>query len=80
MRAIRATPSPSTIPTSRATATTGGVGGQDRAVEDIQYVRFQATAPNRRGRFPGVFGLVNGLARDGRLTQAQKRFRRANND
>ncbi|AEM88408.1 hypothetical protein Strvi_9118 [Streptomyces violaceusniger Tu 4113] len=44
------------------------------------YVRFQSTVRNRRGHFTGVFGLVNGLARDGKLTAEQERFRRANND
>jgi hypothetical protein len=48
-------------------------------VREIRYVRFQGTARNRHGRFPGVFGLVNGLAGDGRLTEAQETFRRANN-
>lgn len=43
------------------------------------YLRFQSTAPNRRGTFPGVFGLVNGLARDGKLTAEQERFRNSHN-
>lgn len=33
-----------------------------------------------RGRYVGVFGLVNTLARQGRLTTEQERFRRLNND
>jgi hypothetical protein len=49
-------------------------------VDDVRYVRFQAAVRNGQDRFPGVFGLVNGLAREGRLTEAQERFRRANND
>ncbi|GAA1122342.1 AAA family ATPase [Arthrobacter flavus] len=33
-----------------------------------QYVRYQATEPNERGKFPGIFGLANGLAQDGVLS------------
>ena len=44
------------------------------------YVRFQGTERHERGFFPGVFMLVNRLARDGPLTPAQERFRRAAND
>lgn len=44
------------------------------------FVRFQSTVRNRRGVFPGVFGLVNGLAADGVLSVEQERFRRENND
>jgi hypothetical protein len=33
-----------------------------------EFVRFQSAVPNRRGRFPGVFGLANGLGRNGLLT------------
>ncbi|MFC8722151.1 hypothetical protein [Kitasatospora sp. NPDC057198] len=44
------------------------------------YVRFQATTPNRRGTFPGVFALVNGLAAEGRLTSEQESFRRSSYD
>ncbi|MGH4033209.1 hypothetical protein ACQB60_30215 [Actinomycetota bacterium Odt1-20B] len=44
------------------------------------YVRYQGTVRHERGHFPGVFVLVNGLARDGLLTEEQERFRRANND
>lgn len=43
-------------------------------------MRFEAAEANRHGRFPGVFGLVNGLARAGVLTGEQERFRRVNND
>ncbi|GAA1505917.1 hypothetical protein GCM10009730_06580 [Streptomyces albidochromogenes] len=50
------------------------------ATDPTAYVRFQGTVPRARGNFPGVFGLVNGLARDGRLSAEQERFRRANND
>lgn len=33
-----------------------------------QFVRYQSAVPNRRGRFPGVFALANGLRDDGLLT------------
>lgn len=49
-------------------------------MDDVRYVRFQAAHRDHKGRFVGVFGLVNGLARTGKLTEAQERFRRANND
>jgi hypothetical protein len=44
------------------------------------YVRFQGTVRHPRGHLPGVFALVNGLAREGRLSAEQERFRRVNND
>lgn len=43
------------------------------------YLRYQSPTRNRRGFFPGVFGLVNGLANDGLLTAEQAEFRRVNN-
>jgi RimJ/RimL family protein N-acetyltransferase len=49
-------------------------------VNDTAYVRFQGTVRHERGFFPGVFMLVNRLARDGVLTAAQERFRREGND
>lgn len=45
----------------------------------IEYVRFQAAAPDERGHFKGVFGLVNNLARSGRLSSEQERVRREGN-
>ncbi|SCD44383.1 hypothetical protein GA0115239_101858 [Streptomyces sp. BpilaLS-43] len=45
----------------------------------VRYVRFQSPHRNERGTFTGVFGLVNTLARTGRLTAGQEAFRRANN-
>lgn len=51
---------------------TGGLG--------LPYVRFQGTVPNARGALPGIFVLVNGLARDGLLTSGQERFRRTTNE
>jgi hypothetical protein len=46
----------------------------------VTYVRFQAALPDRQGRFPGVFALVNIMARRDQLTPAQQLFRRLNND
>ncbi|MCX4745606.1 hypothetical protein OG455_08740 [Kitasatospora sp. NBC_01287] len=34
------------------------------------------TEPNRRGSYPGVFALINGLSAAGRLTEEQEAFRR----
>jgi len=33
-----------------------------------EYVRFQSAVPNRRGTFPGVFALANGLRLSGTLS------------
>ena len=44
------------------------------------FIRFQAAAPDGRGRFGGVFSLVNQLAKQGRLTAEQERCRRTMND
>ena len=44
------------------------------------YVRFQSVAPNRSGRFPGVFALANGLARSGGLSPEDAAWHRAAND
>lgn len=44
------------------------------------FVRYQARDADQRGRFLGVFSLVNALARQGELTPEQERFRRTNND
>ncbi|WP_018683574.1 hypothetical protein [Actinokineospora enzanensis] len=43
-------------------------------------MRFQAAVETGDGRFPGVFGLVNGLARRGVLSGEQEAFRRVSND
>ena len=45
---------------------------------DLRYVRFQAVEPTPRGTWAGVFGLVNGLRRAGRLTAEQETFCRVN--
>ncbi|MGW7660368.1 hypothetical protein [Streptomyces sp. NPDC054756] len=47
--------------------------------ESVQYVRFQSPHRNGRGHFTGLFGLVNNLAREGRLSEEQEDFRRRNN-
>ncbi|WP_208616278.1 hypothetical protein [Amycolatopsis regifaucium] len=49
-------------------------------MSELPFVRFQSPTRDRRGNFTGVFGLVNGLARTGRLTVEQEAFRRATND
>lgn len=49
-------------------------------MREPEFVRYQGTTRNERGTFTGVFGLINGLARDGRLTDEQEQFRRAGND
>ncbi|MFD8110281.1 hypothetical protein [Streptomyces microflavus] len=51
----------------------------DSGSEVVLYVRFQSPYRNRRGYFTGVFGLINTLAREGRLTAEQEAFRRSNN-
>lgn len=43
------------------------------------YLRFQSAVPNRRGTFPGVFALVNGLGRADRLTPPEGAWWRAAN-
>ncbi|WP_413102098.1 hypothetical protein [Streptomyces sp. Inha503] len=56
------------------------IGDASELVDEAPYVRFQSPVRNERGYFSGVFGLVNGLARSGKLSTEQERFRRANND
>lgn len=34
----------------------------------MEFIRYQSIVPNRRGRHPGLFALVNGLRADGRLS------------
>ncbi|HEX5541596.1 MAG TPA: hypothetical protein VFX60_08530 [Micromonospora sp.] len=51
----------------------------EEPVNEVLYLRFQSTTPSQRGTFPGVFGLVNGLAREGKLTAEQELFRKINN-
>ncbi|MCF6522103.1 hypothetical protein [Streptomyces sp. JJ36] len=45
-----------------------------------RFVRYEGTVRDPRGHFPGIFFLVNGLAREGRLSAGEERFRRAAND
>lgn len=47
--------------------------------QEPPFIRFEGTMRHPRGHFPGIFVLVNGLARDGRLTPEQEAFRRTNN-
>lgn len=44
------------------------------------FVRFQSAVPNRRGRFPGIFALANGLRDTGRLTDTDRRWLAAANE
>ncbi|OPF79322.1 hypothetical protein VT50_0216705 [Streptomyces antioxidans] len=55
-------------------------GEASEPVDETPYVRFQSPTRNERGHFSGVFGLVNGLARSGKLSADQERFRRTTND
>ncbi|MFD3659508.1 hypothetical protein ACFWVF_02735 [Streptomyces sp. NPDC058659] len=49
-------------------------------VDEALFVRYQGRTRSPRGIFPGVFALANGLAREGRLSEEEYRFWRANND
>ncbi len=44
------------------------------------YIRYQSAVPNRRGSFPGVFALANGLAHHGRLSKDDWEWWRCTND
>lgn len=44
------------------------------------YSRYQSPLPNESGCHIGIFGLVNTLAKQGKLTPEQEAFRRTNND
>jgi hypothetical protein len=46
----------------------------------VRYLRFESAVPNRRGTYPGLFALANGLARDGKLSAEDHAFWRAGND
>lgn len=46
----------------------------------VEFVRFQSMVPNRRGSYPGVFALANGLAGEGSLAPADAAWMRASND
>jgi len=49
-------------------------------VGPLRYARFESAVPNSRGAYAGVFGLANGLARSGRLSDADWAWWRAAND
>ncbi|MFF8807576.1 hypothetical protein [Streptomyces omiyaensis] len=55
------------------------MGRDDSGGEAVPYVRFQSPHRNSRGHFTGVFGLVNNLAREGRLSDEEESFRLRNN-
>jgi hypothetical protein len=44
-----------------------------------RYIRYESPTPNERGHHTGVFGLANGLARAGVLSDAEHEFCRINN-
>lgn len=46
----------------------------------MRFLRYEATSPNSRGTYTGIFGLANGLARSGKLSAADHRWWRENND
>ncbi|MGR8009361.1 hypothetical protein [Streptomyces hypolithicus] len=52
----------------------------EHSTDSPAYVRFQGAVARGGGGFPRVFGLVNNLARAGKLTAGQEAFRRAGND
>ncbi|MFJ6344491.1 hypothetical protein ACIQLM_03085 [Pseudarthrobacter oxydans] len=39
-----------------------------------EFIRYQSAVPNRRGRFPGVFAMANGLRNEGLLGEADKQW------
>ncbi|MFD3331273.1 hypothetical protein ACFWV1_01230 [Streptomyces sp. NPDC058700] len=46
----------------------------------LRHIRFQSPTRSPRGHRPGVFGLANPLAREGRLSPAEYAIWRASND
>jgi hypothetical protein len=46
----------------------------------MSYLRYESAVPNAQGRHLGIFALANGLARAGRLSDADWAWWRANND
>ena len=44
------------------------------------FIRFESAVPSASGRYPGVFALANGLARDGLLTDEEHEWLVGNND
>jgi hypothetical protein len=49
-------------------------------VPAVTYIRYESVVPTARGTHPGIFALANGLARDGRLSPADRAWWRAAND
>ncbi|MBF5083450.1 hypothetical protein [Quadrisphaera sp. INWT6] len=45
----------------------------------MRFVRYQAATANHRGHHVGVFGLANGLAAEGRLSEQEHRWWSASN-
>ena len=45
-----------------------------------KFVRYQASVPNGRGSYPGIFALANGLAKDGKLSSQDWASWRSAND
>jgi hypothetical protein len=45
-----------------------------------KFVRYQASVPNGRGSYPGIFALANGLAKDGKLSSQDWDSWRSAND
>jgi hypothetical protein len=43
------------------------------------FIRYQSAVPNRRGRFPGIFALANGLRDTGALSDTDQRWLTAAN-
>ena len=46
----------------------------------VMFVRYESPVPNRRGGRTGIFGLANGLAHAGQLSQNDWSWWRTNND
>jgi hypothetical protein len=44
------------------------------------FIRYQSSAPNHRGIYPGIFGLANTLAHDGKLSDTDWATWRSDND
>ncbi len=49
-------------------------------VSSLRHIRFQSPTRGPRGHHPGVFGLANALAREGRLSPDEYAIWRASND
>ncbi|MFE7598788.1 hypothetical protein [Streptomyces sp. NPDC057494] len=49
-------------------------------MSSLRHIRFQSPTRSPRGHHPGVFGLANALAREGRLSPGEWAIWRASND